>query len=238
VGVKLDGTGRAIAYTVPTVREAGIWATPGPVWGGRYLFVSVGNGAAVSAGDPYDKSDSVLALTTGAKLHQFFAPASWRSDNAADADLGSQGPALVGKWVFAAGKSGTAYVLNRAHLGGIGGAVSSHSLCVSFGGTAVVGARVFVPCDDGVRAIRIGDAGNIHLLWHANSSIIGSPVVGGGRVWTLDPYSGVLYALNPATGAVVNSVAVGATSRFATPAIYGNRVFVPTLAGLTVVSTS
>ena len=238
VGVKLDGTGQPIAYTVPTAREAGIWTPPGPVWGGHYLFVAVGNGASTSPGDPYDKSDSVLALTTGAKLHQFFAPTTWRSDNAADADLGSQGPALVGKWVFAAGKSGTAYVLQRSHLGGIGGAVSRRSVCVSFGGTAVVGSRVFVPCEDGVRAVRIGAAGNLHLLWHANSSIVGSPVVGGGRVWNLDPYAGVLYALNPATGHVINSVNVGVTSRFATPAIYGSRIFVPTLAGLTVVSTS
>jgi outer membrane protein assembly factor BamB len=237
VGVRLDGTGRPIAYTVPTAREAGIWTTPGPVWSGRYLFVQVGNGAAVN-GDPYDKSDSVLALTTGARLHDFFAPSTWAADNAADLDLGSQGPALVGQWVFADGKRGTAYVLRRTDLGGIGGAVSSRDLCTSFGGTAVVGARVYVPCTDGVRAIRIDAAGQIHLLWHASSSVWGSPVVGGGRVWALNPDSGTLYALNPTNGQVVDSVAVGATSRFATPAIYGARVFVPTLDGLTVVSTS
>jgi hypothetical protein len=236
VGVRLNGAGRAIAYTVPTQREAGIWTPPGPVWGGRYLYVSVGNGAATSA--PYDKSDSVLALTTGAKLHQFFAPSTWRSDNASDADLGSQGPALVGKWIFADGKRGTAYVLRRSHLGGIGGAVSSRSLCTSFGGTAVVGTRVYVPCTDGVRAVRIDGTGHLHVRWHASSNVFGSPVVGGGRVWALDPDSGTLYALNPTTGNTVNSVGVGTTSRFATPAIYGARVFVPTLSGLTVVTTS
>jgi outer membrane protein assembly factor BamB len=237
VGVKLDGTRAPIAYTVPTAREAGIWTPPGPVWGGKYLFVQVGNGASVS-GDPYDKSDSVLALTTGARLHQFFAPVTWASDNAADLDLGSQGPALVGRWVFADGKRGTAYVLHRTHLGGIGGAVAARSLCVSFGGTAVVGSRVFVPCTDGIRAVRIDSTGHMHVQWHASSSVWGSPVVGGGRVWSLDPDTGTLYALNPATGNVVNSVSVGVTSRFATPAIYGSRIFVPTLAGLTVVATS
>jgi outer membrane protein assembly factor BamB len=237
VGVKLDGTAKAIAYTVPTTREAGIWTPPGPVWGGRYLYVQVGNGEA-AFGDAYDKSDSVLALTTGARLHQFFAPVTWRADNAADLDLGSQGPALVGKWIFADGKRGRAYVLHRSHLGGIGGAVASRDLCTSFGGTAVVGARVFVPCTDGIRAVRIDGTGHMHVLWHASGNVWGSPVVGGGRVWSLNPDSGTLYAVNPATGSVVNSVNVGTTSRFATLAIYGSRIFVPTLSGLTVVSTS
>jgi hypothetical protein len=48
----------------------------------------------------------------------------------------------------------------------------------------------------------------------------------------------VLHALDPATGHSLGQVAVGATSRFATPALSGNRVLVPTLAGLAVVVTS
>lgn len=237
VGVPMDGTGKTVSYTVPTTRQAGIWTPPGPVWGGKYLFVQVGNGEA-SFGDRYDKSDSVLALTTGARLHQFFAPLTWRADNAADLDLGSQGPALVGRWIFADGKRGRAYVLHRNHLGGIGGAVTSRDLCTSFGGTAQVGGRVYVPCVDGIRAIRIDRTGRIHLLWRASASVWGSPVVGGGRVWALNSDSGTLYALDQTSGHVVNSVNVGTTSRFATPAIYGSRLFVPTLDGLTVVGTS
>ena len=95
-----------------------------------------------------------------------------------------------------------------------------------------------MPCTDGVRAVRIDSAGTMHLLWQAVSSRNGSPVVGGGRVWTLDPGGGVLWALDPATGQSSASVSVGAANRFATPAIYGRLVLVPTLAGLTVVATS
>jgi outer membrane protein assembly factor BamB len=237
VGVRIDGAHGAVKFTVPTAREAGIWAPPGAVFGGNYLFVAVGNGAA-SSGDTYDKSDSVLSITTGARLHQLFAPSTWREDNGSDLDLGSQGPALVGDWVFADGKRGTAYVLRRSRLGGIGGEVSSTDLCASFGGTAVVGSRVYVPCTDGVRAVRIGSAGGLHRVWHTQSQVVGSPVVGGGRVWSLDPGGGVLYALNPADGTVTGHVSVGPTSRFATPAIYGRRLFIPTLSGLTVVTTS
>ena len=234
VGVRLDGTD-PIAYTVPTSREAGIWAPPGVVVGSSDdMFVAVGNGEH-GPGDSYDHSDSVLRLTIDAKLVDSFSPTNWASDNASDLDLGSQGPTLVGKkWVFIAGKSGTGYVLRASHLGGVGGSVWHGAVCRSFGGTALDGATVYVPCDDGVRAVRIDDTGTAHVTWHA--SVPGSPVVGGGRVWALDPDAGVLHALDPASGRSTAKVAVGATSRFATPALHGNHVLVPTLTGLAVVA--
>jgi PQQ-like domain len=238
VGVSLAGSHDATAYTVPTGREGGIWTPPGPVQDASgHLFVSVGNGAS-GVGDPYDHSDSVLELT-GSKLTDSFSPSTWPTDNDADLDLGSQAPALVGtSWVFIAGKSGTAYVLRQGHLGGIGGQVSKTEVCRSFGGTAVVGSVVYVPCTDGVRAVRIGSSGGIGKLWRASSNITGSPVVGGGYVWTLDPTGGSLHALDPRTGHSAYSVPVGVTSRFATPAISGSDLIVPTLHGVTIVATS
>jgi outer membrane protein assembly factor BamB len=236
VGWATNGSGGALSYTVPTSREAGSWAPPGPVIDSTgTLYVSIGNGAAV-LGDAYDHSDSVLALTPTLTLRDFFAPASWAQENAGDQDLGSQGPALVGPWVFIAGKSGTGYVLRRDHLGGIGGQVSSVQLCVSFGGTAVDGDVVYVPCIDGLRAVRIDASGRLHVLWHAASAVTGSPVLGGGRVWSLDTGAGVLHALDPRTGTTTTSVDVGPVNRFATPAIAGSDLLVPTLAGLTVVA--
>jgi hypothetical protein len=238
VGLATDGSGSLRSYTVPTTREAGIWAPPGPVVDSAgTMFVSVGNGAAVG-GDPYDYSDSVLALNSRAGLVDSFAPQTWASENASDQDLGSQGPALVGKWIFIAGKSGTAYVLAHGGLGGLGGQVSSARVCQSFGGTAVVGDVVYVPCTDGVRAVRIDDAGRMQVLWHAAQAITGSPVVGGGLVWTLDTGGGVLHGLDPSTGHSRSSVRVGAVTRFATPALTGRDVLVPTQAGLTIIATS
>jgi outer membrane protein assembly factor BamB len=239
VGIRLDGSGAPVAFTVPTAREGGSWAPPGPaVDGSGRLYLSVGNGES-GAGDRYDYSDSVLELDTAARLLDSFSPTTWASDNAGDLDLGSQGPALVGPWVFIAGKSGTAYVLRRDHLGGIGGEVSKGQICVSFGGTAVDGDVVYVPCTDGVRAVRIDAAGAMHPLWRvASGTVTGSPIVGGGRIWALDPSGGVLHALDPRTGASTGQVSVGATSRFATPAVTGGDLLVPTLVGLTVVRTS
>jgi hypothetical protein len=237
IGDPVGGVGANVNYTVPTAREAGMWTPPGPsVDSSGYLYVSVGNGAATSSSDGYDHSDSVLKLSPStARVVSYFAPRSWASDNAADLDLGSQGPALVGPWVFIAGKSGTAYVLERSALGGIGGQVSSAAVCRSFGGTAVVGSTVYVPCTDGVRAVRIDSTGHLHVLWHAASGTAGSPVAGGGRVFALDQGAGVLHALDPASGASRAALAVGAVSRFATPAVSGDRLIVPTLTGITVV---
>ena len=235
VRMALDGSGSATSYTVPTTREAGIWTPPGPVWDGTNMFVSVGNGAS-GVGDPYDFSDSVLRLSTAPALTDSFSPTTWATDNDSDLDLGSQAPALVGNYIFSAGKSGTAYVLKHDSLGGIGGQVSSASLCKSFGGTAVVGSTVYVPCTDGIRAVSIDSAGQMHVLWHAASNVNGSPVVGGGRVWSLDTGAGVLYGLSTTTGAVLNSISVGTATRFATPALYGHHVIVGTTTGLTVVN--
>ena len=111
-------------------------------------------------------------------------------------------------------------------------------MCASFGGTAVQGDTVYVPCEDGVRAVRISATGGLSVAWHAAATTNGSPVLGGGRLWSLDPPAGVLHALDPATGAPREQVSVGTASRFATPAIGGSRLYVPTLTGLSIVETA
>lgn len=235
VGVPV-GNGEPIAYTVPTTREAGIWTPPGATVLNGHLLVAVGNGESV--GGTYDYSDSVLELA-GTRLVDSFSPSAWAAHNAADLDLGSQGPAVVDeKWIFIAGKDGDGYVLRVGDLGGIGGQVSQAEVCRSFGGTAVAGDTVYVPCADGLRAVRVDGAGRLTVTWHADEAITGSPVLGGGRLYSVSPQAGVLSALDPASGKVRERVPVGATSRFATPAISGSRLYVPTLSGITIVDTA
>ena len=60
----------------------------------------------------------------------------------------------------------------------------------------------------------------------------------GGRVWVLDTNAGVLHGLDPSTGQSLSQVSVGVANRFATPALYGADVIVPTLTGIAVVRTS
>ncbi|HEY3977253.1 MAG TPA: PQQ-binding-like beta-propeller repeat protein [Streptosporangiaceae bacterium] len=239
VGVPLDGGSDVIFYSPPTKRGGGMWNPAGPtVNAAGHLLVVSANGAAFP-GDAYDHTNSVLELDTSAKLADSFAPADWAANNQGDAGLGSQGVALVGtKWAVLGGKSGPVYVLRQGHLGGIAGQVSVQNICISFGGAAVDGDVVYLPCTDGVRAAAVDGSGRLHVLWHASASITGSPVIGGGRIWALDTGAGVLHALDPATGRSVGQVSVGVANRFATPALYGADVIVPTLAGIAVVRTS
>jgi outer membrane protein assembly factor BamB len=239
VGVPLDGGSDVIFYSPPTKRGGGIWNPNGPtVTASGHLLVVSANGAAFP-GDAYDHTNSVLELNANAQLVDSFAPADWAANNQGDVGLGSQGVALIGtKWAVLGGKSGPVYVLRQGDLGGIGGQVDVRNICKSFGGAAVDGDVVYLPCTDGVRAVRVDDAGQLHVLWHTSGSITGSPVIGGGRVWALDSNAGVLHALDPATGQSLSQIGVGVANRFATPTLYGADVIVPTLAGIAVVRTS
>ena len=234
VGVPTSGQGPTISYRVPTSREGAVWATAGPaIDGSGHVYVSVGNGSSTTT---YDGSDSVLELSPTLQLLSRFAPSSWAQDNATDADLGSLGPVLIpGGWVFIAGKSGTGYTLRQGALGGIAGQVASAPVCAAFGGAARLDTTVFVPCQDGLRAVRIGSDGSIHVAWRTSSGADGSPVVGGGAVWSLDLKAGVLYRLDPATGRATAHAGVGALPHFASPALWAGWVLVGTMRGVTAV---
>ncbi len=227
VAFRTDGTGPVATFQVPTSREGGIWAPPGPaVDSNGRLYVSVGNGGE-TLGD-WDHSDSILRLSSTLQLEDGFAPESWRLDNVRDADLGSLGPVLLpGGLVFIAGKSGTGYLLHSDPLGGVGGQALAQPVCSAYGGAAVAGSTIFVPCTQGLQQVQVGPGATLKLGWRA-SQVPGSPVVGGHTVYSLDR-SGNLFALNAETGQVRASVAVGATSRFATPTLYQDHVFVGTM---------
>jgi outer membrane protein assembly factor BamB len=239
VAVPLDGGNNVIFYSPPTKRGGGIWNPAGPtVDAAGHLLVVSANGAAFP-GDAYDHTNSVLELDANAKVVDSFAPTDWAANNQGDVGLGSQGVALIGtKWAVLGGKSGPVYVLRQGDLGGIGGQVDVQNICQSFGGAAVDGDVAYLPCTDGVRAVRVDGTGQLHVLWHTSDSITGSPVVGGGRIWALDTNAGVLHALDPSTGKSLSQVDVGVANRFATPALYGADVIIPTLTGIAVVRTS
>jgi outer membrane protein assembly factor BamB len=234
VGVPTSGRGDTISYVVPVAREGAVWATGGPaIDPAGNLYVSTGNGSSTST---YDGSDSVVQLSPTLQLVSRFAPASWARDNANDADLGSTSPMLVpGGWVFIVGKSGTAYVLRQGALGGIGGQVSSATLCGSFGAAARSGNTVFVPCEDGLREIQVMADGTIAVGWSTTTGAGAPPVVGGGAVWSCNIDKGTLFALDPTTGATLASLAVGKLPHFASPTLWRGRVFIGTLAGVAAV---
>lgn len=232
VASRTDGQGPLLVYRVPTPREGGIWTPPGAsVDAAGNLYVAVGNGE-ITQGN-WDHSDSILKLSPTLHLLDAFAPTTWASDNAADLDLGSQGPVLLpNNLLFTAGKSGKGYILHSNALGGIGGQVSEQDVCRSFGGAATVGMTIYVPCTSGVLQLTVDTNGQMHQGWQAGN-VVGSPVVGGNTLYCAS--NDTLYALDRANGQIIASFRVGTVNRFATPTISGTTVFVGTYAGIVAV---
>jgi outer membrane protein assembly factor BamB len=186
------------------------------------VWVEAGNGSVTAGGHAYDHSDSVLELSASLSLLQYFAPSSWAADNASDLDLATAPALLADGQVVAAGKSRVVYLLNGSALGGIGGQEASlGSACGDDidGGVAVVGTVVYLPCLSGTLAVQAsGSPAALHSLWRAYVGG-GPPIVAAGLVWTISR-DGVLYGLNPTTGAVRQQTAVGApANHFPTPSV-------------------
>ncbi|MEW1913242.1 PQQ-binding-like beta-propeller repeat protein [Kitasatospora sp. NPDC085895] len=234
VSVPTSGAGTVLSYAVPTRREGGIWASGGPVVDGDRLLVSVGNGE--STGGSYDGSDSVLALSPELQRVDWFTPSTWADDNAQDLDLGSLSPVRVGGHVLALGKRGEAYLLDAQRLGGIGGQVAQATVCPAYGGAAVDGSAVYLPCQQGLARVTVGQDGSLHQDWQVDLERGGSPVVGGGAVWVVDDHRGVLLALDPATGRVLQQTRTGPAPHFASPVLADGRVLVGTDSGVTAFS--
>jgi outer membrane protein assembly factor BamB len=237
VALRTDGQGPLLTYQVPTTREGGIWAASGPaVDADGRVFVAVGNGETTQ-GD-WDHSDSVLRLSPTLQLEDGFAPQQWQQENASDADLGSMGPLLLpGGLVYANGKAGQGYLLHANALGGIDGQAQVLQTCSAFGGAAALGSHLFIPCTSGLLEILLGPGATLSLGWQAPGQVVGSPVVGGHTVYSLDR-NGNLYALDSKSGTVIASLSVGQASRFATPTLYQSSVFVGTMTGVTAASIS
>jgi hypothetical protein len=236
-GIPATGRGPIVSYRVPTAREAGMWAAGGPVVGpGGTIYVSAGNGAATAP--PFDGSDSVTALTPALRRTGIFAPVTWPADNASDLDLGSSAPALLSDGMLLAdGKRGTGYLLNAHHLAGVGSQVAQAPVCNAYGGMAVAGQVVYVPCNGGGMAA-VDTAGHtLTVRWHGPRAAQGSPVLGGGAVWVPDWNAGVLYELDPGTGHVRHRIGLGsALPHFASPSLSGPLALIGTMHGVVAVS--
>ena len=220
-----EAGGQPAVYTVdaaPGQAQGAVWMGGGApaVDSSGHVWVSAGNGSVQKASRGYDYSDSLLELSPGMRLLQFYAPDTWPSDNATDQDMSTEPAVLSDGQVVVAGKQRKVYLLNGAHLGGIGGqqAILPGACQADIdGGFAVTGDTVYLPCLSGTVAVRVTRSPpSVRLLW---SSQAGGepPIVAAGLVWTIDR-NGVLYGLDPATGQIRQRVSVGApANHFTTP---------------------
>jgi len=225
VSSAVDGQGDLQSYTVPTSREAGIWHPGGPaVDSDGGLWVSTGNSESNGS---FDYGNAVVHLSPDLKAVDYFAPTNWLRLNQGDVDLGSIGPALVGSnRVVAGGKQGIAYLLDRAHLGNIGGSITQLQACNdgAFGTSAVQGTTVFMPCTDGLVALAT-DGDKLSQKWRRQGRA-GPPIVAAGLVWDLEG-DGTLVALDPASGEQRFATQLDAlASRFVSLSAAGGRLFV------------
>ena len=205
------------------------------------IWVTTGNGSVYSYSHPYDNSDSILELSPSLKLLQFFAPTTWATDNSQDLDM-STAPALLSDGqVILAGKSRIVYLLNGAHLGGIGGQQAALDAACSQdidGGVAVQGTTVYLPCFGGIIAVRaVQSPAALHLLWSSGTG--GGPaIVAADLVWTIGQ-NGVLYGLSPATGKVQQQASIGApANHFPTPSVADGLLLAPAADQVVAFSTS
>jgi outer membrane protein assembly factor BamB len=227
------GTPRDFAVDAAPGEERGaIWMGGGApaIDGEGNIWVSAGNGSVTTSQHAYDYSDSVLELSPTLRLVQFFAPRDWAADNAADLDLSVEPVLLADGRVVIAGKSRTAFLLDAAHLGGIGGQLTElTSVCPDdvSGGGAVVGTVVYLPCTTGVVAVGASSSPpGLSMLWSSGAGG-GPPIVAGGLVWTIGR-NGELYGLDPATGGVRQQAAIGPPdNHFPTPSAGDGLLLVP-----------
>jgi outer membrane protein assembly factor BamB len=216
----------------PGESQGAVWmggAAP-VVDGSGNVWVATGNGSVYSSSHAYDDGDGLLELSPSMKLLQFFAPSGWAADNSEDLDMSTAPVLLPGGQVLLTGKSAVVYLLNEAHLGGIGSQQASLGAACSQdidGGYALSGRTAFLPCRTGIIAVGASAAPPaLRLLWSSGTGG-GPPVIAAGRVWTIGQ-NGILYGLDPATGATRQQALVGAVANhFPTPAVADGLLLVP-----------
>ncbi len=227
--------GKPLMFTVdaaPGENQGAVWmGGAAPVVGGNGdVWVATGNGSVYSYSHAYDDSDAVLELSPAMRLLQYFAPRTWAANNSQDLDMSTAPVLLPDGQVILTGKSAIVYLLDGAHLGGIGHQQATLlDACPEDidGGIALSGMTVFLPCRTGIIAVRAARSPSaLHLLWSSGTGG-GPPVLVSGLVWTIGQ-DGMLYGLDPATGKVRQQAPIGAVANhFPTPSVADGLMLAP-----------
>ncbi len=203
VGVSTTKPGKATSFST-RARGGGVWGQGGVSSDGKSLFVATGNTFRAnpwSDGEAVFRLGSDLARPTGTR--DYFAPSDWRELDDRDLDLGGTAPTLFAvpsangarRLIFAIGKSGDGYLIDRDNLGGIGGALATARLTTNIeiaspavwnadGGVfvAIQGKGAHCPPDkpgQGLIALKIhvDPAPAIETAWCGSVAGNGSPIV-------------------------------------------------------------
>ncbi|HVY44451.1 MAG TPA: hypothetical protein VHB21_01180 [Minicystis sp.] len=237
-------------------RGGGIWAPGGPSWDGQGVYVATGNTFGAQS---WQGGDAIVRLSpsVGFDGKSFFAPSNWPELDANDVDLGGSGPLVVDlpsgphtKLVVALGKDGNVYLVDRGHMGGVGGQVAGSHVAdneiigaaaayATKQGTYVVFKGKGADCPSGqgdLVALRVTGGGTA-TAWCATQHGTGSPMVtqtpsGDTLVWGVGAEGdGRLHAFDGDTGKVVfagggASDQMGSVDRYVSPIAAKGRIFV------------
>jgi len=200
--------------------------------GSGNLLVATGNG-------PWDGhgnwGDSVLVLSSKAKLIGNYTPTNTQELNINDIDLGSTSPVyLTSKLIAQGGKDAKIRLLSirrlrgtRPHKGHELQIVSTPSGTDLFTAPAVwrSGKQVWLIAADGggTQAWSLS-GGRLHSVWR-NGHGGTSPVIAGGLLWVYDPGGG-LRVYEPASGKLVTTLSAGG-GHWNSPIVTEGRVALP-----------
>lgn len=217
--------------------EVSAAAGGGAVWqGGAAPAVDPSGAVYVTTGNPLSSrpapwSEAVLKLASGPAG----SPVAVFRDRAAtgDLDLSTGAPVLLpGGTLFAVGKTDTGFLLRQSDLAPV--ATVQGRVCGSDpdGGSAFDPATdsLYVPCrGGGIQQIRLARAVTGWRAGQVNST----PVLAAGNLLALGYPGGSLQVLDPVTGRVLQTLAVGRrVPHFASLSVAGGLVLVPTVAGV------
>ena len=130
--VQIQTTGPAVTgYWSTRAVGGGIWSQGGTSGDGQYVFTTTGN--TFNANNVWQDGEAILRLRPGLAHStdpaDFYTPTNWQTLDNEDADLGGTEalPMNIGgaPRLIALGKDGSAYLVSRSKLGGIGGEIAS-----------------------------------------------------------------------------------------------------------------
>lgn len=271
IGVPLDNPAAPFAFATKGL-GGGIWAPGGLASDGTSVFAATGNTmekAGMMNTTPATWSHGNAVLRLGPDLQEiaegqtidFFATMAWKEEDKEGWDLGSSSPVLFNvpgatpaDLVLAMGKSGDAYLLDQAKLGGVGGELSK--LSVTDGGIAggMIQAAAVYPTPTGTFAafrstqqptmcssgmgnfaalkVSAGAPPKLEMGWCTEGYGTGSPIVTSpdgmtdSVVWFF--VGGKLVGVNGETGMSIfrDSESVGFIDKYQTPIVAKGRLFV------------
>jgi outer membrane protein assembly factor BamB len=221
-------TGKVAFDVTPHGTEGAIWAPGGvSVDSGGFVYAATGNPDPDNSGD---FGESLLKFDNTSGMH---LKGVLKTFPGGDDDLASVSPAQLGSHlIFQVGKHHIGYLVDTTTMT----IVRSLGMCAGVdadGADAWDGGHLFVPCNDGIQQVNVNiGARTMGLGWKGPG--VGSPIIAGNVIWTVDWNNAQLYALNRASGATLAGfpIAINSTPHFTSPSAALGLILIGTHAGV------